>query len=159
MAAGCDAECPPPTAMFSSAFHSTGLSQIDAQSDFRQARRAYTAARIGAWVRRCGSCRHLPTPTHPALLGAGPRRLEVVPLGEIVGTLEPTMSFDAGFRPASEAIRWRWERIALAHRRGEALPPVVLRRQPDGYYVVDGRHRVSVARALQHRVIDAWVSG
>ena len=110
-------------------------------------------------MRRCGSCRHLPTLTRPALLGAGPPRLEVVPLGEIVGTLEPTRSFDAGFRPASEAIRWRWERIALAHRRGEALPPVVLRRQPDGYYVVDGRHRVSVARALQHRVIDAWVSG
>jgi hypothetical protein len=77
----------------------------------------------------------------------------------IVGTLEPTVSFDSGFRPASNALRWRWERIALAHRRGEALPPVVLRRQPDGYYVVDGHHRVSVARALRQRDIDAWVTG
>jgi hypothetical protein len=82
-----------------------------------------------------------------------------VPLGAIVGTLEPTTSFDAGFRPASNTLRWRWERVALAHRRGLALPPVVLRRQPDGYYVVDGRHRVSVARALRHRDIDAWVTG
>jgi ParB-like chromosome segregation protein Spo0J len=56
-------------------------------------------------------------------------------------------------------VRWRWERIALAHRKGAALPPVVLRRQADGYYVVDGRHRVSVARALGYRDIDAWVSG
>jgi ParB-like chromosome segregation protein Spo0J len=39
------------------------------------------------------------------------------------------------------------------------LPPVILRRQPDGYYIVDGRHRVSVARTLRHRDIDAWVTG
>ena len=85
--------------------------------------------------------------------------LEVVPLRAIVGTLQPTASFDSDFRPASNALRWRWERIALAHRNGHALPPVVLRRQPDGYYIVDGRHRVSVARASQHRDIDAWVAG
>jgi ParB-like chromosome segregation protein Spo0J len=36
---------------------------------------------------------------------------------------------------------------------------VVLRRQRDGYYVVDGRHRVSVARALRLGDIDAWVTG
>jgi hypothetical protein len=76
-----------------------------------------------------------------------------------VGAVESTVNFDSNFRPTSKALRWRWERVALAHRRGEALPPVVLRRQPDGYYVVDGRHRVSVARALRHNDIDAWVSG
>jgi hypothetical protein len=82
-----------------------------------------------------------------------------VPLRAIVGTLEPTPNFDSSFRPASNAARWRWERIALAHRKGDALPPIVLRRQADGYYVVDGRHRVSVALALGHRDIDALVSG
>jgi hypothetical protein len=80
-----------------------------------------------------------------------------VPLNAVVGTVESTVNFDSGFRPASNALRWRWKQIAVAHRKGEALPPVVLRRQPDGYYVVDGRHRVSVARALRHRDIDAWV--
>jgi hypothetical protein len=30
--------------------------------------------------------------------------------------------------------------------------------RPDGYYVLDGRHRVSVARALGQRDIDAWTS-
>jgi hypothetical protein len=97
--------------------------------------------------------------SHSATLAAGPPRLEVVPLHAIVGTLEPTVHFDSSFRPASNVVRWRWERIALAHRKGDALPPVVLRRQADGYYVVDGRHRVSVARALRYRDIDAWVSG
>jgi hypothetical protein len=62
-------------------------------------------------------------------------------------------------RQITDGERVLLERIALAHRNGEALPPVVLRRQPDGYYVVDGRHRGSVAQALGHRDIDAWVSG
>jgi hypothetical protein len=89
----------------------------------------------------------------------GATRVQVVPLSCIVGTLEVSPQFDARFRPASERVRHRWERIALAHRRGDALPPVVLRAQPDGYYVVDGRHRVSVARALGLRDIDGLVTG
>jgi hypothetical protein len=138
---------------------SSGLARIDAQWDFRHARRAYLVGRLGGWVRRCGSCRRPQTLASSATLAAGPRRLEAVPLRSIVGTLEPTESFDAQFRPASEIVRWRWERIAAAHRRGDSLPPVILRRQPDGYYIVDGRHRVSVARTLRHRDIDAWVTG
>lgn len=89
----------------------------------------------------------------------GAARMQVVPLCRIVGTLEASPLFDARFRPASELVRHRWERIALAHRRGDALPPVVLRALPDGYYVVDGRHRVSVARALGLSDIDGFVTG
>ena len=48
-------------------------------------------------------------------------------------------------------------RIALAHRTGRALPPITLVRRPDGHYVIDGCHRVSAARALGHRDIEAWV--
>jgi len=31
-------------------------------------------------------------------------------------------------------------------------------KRSDGYYVVDGRHRVSVALALGHREIEAWAA-
>jgi ParB-like chromosome segregation protein Spo0J len=55
-------------------------------------------------------------------------------------------------------VRPHWERIALAHRRGIALPPISVLQRPDGYYVVDGRHRVSVALATGLREIEAWVS-
>ena len=140
-------------------FHSTGLPLLDAQSDFLRARRAQRAATIVRWLRRRRPCSCLRALSRSAPLAPGSTRLEVVPLRAIVGTLEPTPNFDSGFRPTSNAVRWRWERIALAHRKGDALPPVVLRRQADGYYVVDGRHRVSVALALGHRDIDAWVSG
>ena len=149
----------PETVFDSIASHRTGLAELDAQSDFSRARRAYRVARVGGWMRRCG-CRRYPRALGAsARLEAGPSRLEVVPLQAIVGTLEPTASFDSDFRPASQSVRRRWERIALAYRKGDALPPVILRRQPDGYYVVDGRHRVSVARILRLGDIDAWVTG
>jgi Methyltransferase domain len=57
--------------------------------------------------------------------------------------------FDARFRPASNRIRRRWERIALAHRTGRAVPPITLVRHPDGHYVIDGCHRVSVVEDLE----------
>jgi hypothetical protein len=55
-------------------------------------------------------------------------------------------------------VRARWQRIALAHHRGVALPPIDVLQRPDGYYIADGRHRVSVARALGRRDIDARVT-
>ena len=43
-------------------------------------------------------------------------------------------------------------------RRGEALPPVDLMKIGEIYFVRDGHHRVSVARALGARDIDAYVT-
>ena len=138
--------------------HATGMPHIDAREDFARARRAQIAARA-ARLLPGGRAR----PRTPRTLGdgadlpSGAARLRVICLDAVVGTLEPTISFDASFRPASELVRARWERIALAHRRGASLPPISVLQRPDGYYVVDGRHRVSVARASGRREIDAWV--
>ena len=82
----------------------------------------------------------------------------MIPLREIVGKVEPTTAFDARFRPASPLVSARWERIALAHRTGRSLPPISVLHAPDGYYVVDGRHRVSVAFAHGRDDIDAYVT-
>jgi hypothetical protein len=140
--------------------HATGMPSLDAQADFRRARRAYNLARLVRWP---GRQPHSPTTLRSLserdLRPGSPRRLEVVPLASIVGTVDPTTEFDGRFRPASTRLRRRWEQIALAHRRGIALPPIDLRRGPGGYYVVDGRHRVSVARSFGYLGIDAWVTG
>lgn len=135
----------------------TGMPALDAQEDFRRARPVYAAARARRWVtgRRRPSRPATPLRATPVL--SGRPRLDVVPLSQIVGTVDPTSHFDACFHPASELVRRRWERVALAQRRGIPLPPIELLRGPDGYYVIDGRHRVSVARALHHADIDAWV--
>jgi hypothetical protein len=139
--------------------HATGNPVLDAQADFRRARRAHAAARIARWFAHGRGRTRPPTLTDETAKLGGMSHLEVVPLCSIVGTMEPTTHFDARFRPTSELIRHRWERIALAHRKGDALPPVTLLARPDGYYVVDGRHRVSVARALGLQSIDGLVTG
>ena len=84
--------------------------------------------------------------------------LRVIPLECIVGSVDRTREFDRGFRPTSDRVRPRWERIAAAHRRGEALPPIDVYKVGDLYFVRDGNHRVSVARALGHTDIDAYVT-
>jgi hypothetical protein len=137
----------------------TGLPTLDARTDFQRARRAQAARRAARWLaRRRREPGHPPTLPPAALLPGGRPILEVVPLASIVGTVEPALHFDAGFRPASELVRARWERIALAHRRGISLPPITIVEGPGGFYVVDGRHRVSVALALGLRDINAWVT-
>jgi len=139
--------------------YATGMPIIDAHDDFLRARRAHRIRRAGGWLARRRRCAK-----HPRLLGDAtgaphaPTRLEVIPLSEIVGTVEPSVHFDDRFRPGSEHVRARWERIALAHRRGVALPPISVVRRPEGCYVVDGRHRVSVALALGLREIEAWTA-
>jgi hypothetical protein len=82
----------------------------------------------------------------------------VIALDAVVGTVDFTTDFDADFRPSTNRVADRWQRIALAHRRGHALPPITVVESHDGYYVIDGRHRVSVARALGQTDIEAWVS-
>jgi ParB-like nuclease family protein len=137
---------------------STGMPVVDANDDFSRARRRHLAARASGWLVPGRRRARAPLTLGEVVLPTGKPRLEVIPLKAIVGTVEPTTTFDARFRPASELVRKRWERIALAHRKGIALPPITVRRCPDGYYVADGRHRVSVASALGHRDIDAWVT-
>jgi hypothetical protein len=137
----------------------TSLAAAAARADFQRARRRHFAAR----ARRRLTTRHA-APTRPADLGDvaalfwRPARLRPIPLEAIVGTVDATTDFDANFRPTTDRVSSRWQRVARAYRDGRPLPPVAVIERPEGYYVLDGRHRVSVARALGHRDIDAWAS-
>jgi hypothetical protein len=135
----------------------TGIAILDAQADFRRARRRYAVARLGRWLLHRRAGRRPMTLAAAAARVGGPAGLEMVPLRRIIGTLEPTVQFDARFRPASEVVRDRWERIALARRMGVGLPPITVLEQTGGYFVIDGRHRVSVARAFGDSDIEARV--
>ena len=129
---------------------------IAARADFQRARRDHLATRAWRWLtgRRAN-------PTRPrdladvAILLRSPSRPRPIPLDAIVGTVDPTTDFDADFRPATDRVSSRWQRVARAHHDGPALPPITVIERPDGYYILDGRHRVSVARALGHHHIDA----
>jgi ParB/Sulfiredoxin domain len=134
----------------------TGVAFLDARDDFRRARRRHALVSITRW--RLGRRRRplVALAGTTALVGGQPR-LRVIPLDSIVEAIESLSCFDERFRPRSETARPRWERIALAHRTGTALPPIEVLEYPGGIYVIDGCHRVSVARALGHKDIEARV--
>jgi len=81
-----------------------------------------------------------------------------VPIGLIQGSEGRCHDFDAGFRPMRSHNRERWVRIAAARLLRTPLPPVTLTLVGDRYFVVDGHHRISVARALGQTEVDAEVT-
>ncbi len=83
--------------------------------------------------------------------------LQTVPIRQIRGTEGRHHDFDRAFRPLSDNTRDRWLSIYHAQAAGVSLPPVELIRVGDSFYVRDGHHRISVARALGQRFIDAQV--
>ena len=141
----------------------SGFSSSDAQNDFSRARRARLLSDISRRLRREPDDVALILPFEEVVDALGrtgqvDRGLQVVPLDMIVGTVDRAADFDRGFRPTSARLRSRWERIAAAQRRGEALPPVSLYRVGELYFVRDGHHRVSVAKSQGRTDIDAYVT-
>jgi hypothetical protein len=95
-----------------------------------------------------------------ALGRTGERRLgvQVISLDSIVGTVDRSREFDRSFRPTSPRVRDRWQQINLAQRKGQAMPPIDVYRIGEVHFVKDGHHRVSVARSLGYRDIEAYVT-
>ncbi len=140
----------------------TGFPRADAENDFLRARRREVAARAGYWLRRePGRGQLLPLEQVVSTLGRrGQRRLglQTIRLDTIVGTLDRQRDFDRRFRPASNRLQSRWVHLALAQRRGEALPPIEVYRLGGCHFVEDGHHRVSIARSTRQQTIDAYVT-
>jgi hypothetical protein len=141
----------------------TGLPEADAQFDFGRARRRRALSRMAAALRREPSDVNVILPFEEvveALGRRGERRLglQTIPLDSIVGTVDRSREFDRAFRPTSSRMRPRWERIAMAQRKGQAMPPIDVYRIGELHFVKDGHHRVSVARELGHEVIEAYVT-
>lgn len=83
--------------------------------------------------------------------------LQSITLESIVGSVDRRRGeFDRRFRASSD-VRSRWEGIATARRRGQAMPPIDVYRIGELHFVSDGHHRVSVARAHGDTHIDAHV--
>lgn len=85
------------------------------------------------------------------------RGVQTVPLAQIVGSVDRYRDFDRAFLPTQSHTSDRWRRISRAWYEEVNLPPVLLYKVGDVYFVVDGNHRVSVARDQGQQFIDAEV--
>ena len=136
---------------------------MDAQHDFQRARRRATIGRLITRLRGEPDDVGVVLPYEEVISALGfvsehRTGLHVVQLDAIVGSMDRSRDYDRRFRPTSSRSRSRWEQIAAAARRGESFPPIDLLKVGELYFVRDGHHRVSVARALGRTDIDAYVT-
>jgi hypothetical protein len=85
------------------------------------------------------------------------RGIQDVPLDRIVGTVQREREFNRAFLPREEQLRERWEDLEDLALGARGFPTVELYRVGDVDFVVDGHHRVSVARAQGAPTIEARV--
>jgi hypothetical protein len=134
--------------------------QVDA--DFTRARRRARLRALVARIRREQASNRLLSFDDVRREHAANNRLyrgtRVVGVEEIVGSVGRWRDFDQSFLPARASIGERWKRIDRAFQRGEDLPPVELYEIGDSYFVVDGHHRVSVARYHDVPTVEATVA-
>ncbi|MDR1566489.1 MAG: transcriptional regulator [Treponema sp.] len=83
--------------------------------------------------------------------------IQQVPIKLIVGSEGRYRDFNKYFLPRSEFLRARWERVDRAQIKDIPLPAIQLYEIGNAYFVRDGNHRVSVARAQGVEEIDAEV--
>jgi hypothetical protein len=81
-----------------------------------------------------------------------------IPLKQIRGSEGRSADFDALFYPRQRHTQERWLSVAAARIMALPLPPVELVQVGDDYFVQDGHHRISVARALGEQYIEAEVT-
>ena len=83
--------------------------------------------------------------------------IRAVPVDKIIGSVGRYRDFDRVFLPTQDRTASRWRSIARAHYDDVSLPPVKLYKIGDAYFVLDGNHRVSVAREQGVEFVDAEV--
>jgi hypothetical protein len=141
----------------------TGFLIADAADDFARVRRRQAWSRVAR--------RLYLQPAHESellafddVVGAlpctGERALGLhsVDVDTILGSVGRVGDFDRWFRPRRPVDRQRWEALDRAGRAGAIVPPIEVYRVGRVHFVRDGHHRVSVARALGVRSIDAFVT-
>jgi hypothetical protein len=84
--------------------------------------------------------------------------IQAIPINLIRGSVNRSDDFDRDFYPMNDRHSWRWIRIASMMLQGTPLPPVELAQVGQEYFVIDGHHRISVAKMLKYQAIDAVIS-
>jgi nucleotide-binding universal stress UspA family protein len=86
------------------------------------------------------------------------RGLQEIPLEAIVGSVGRYADFTRSFLPLSDEMEERWARVKAAATGLSGWPPIEVYRLGDVYFVLDGNHRVSVARQMGLKTIPAYVT-
>ncbi len=131
-----------------------------AREDFRRARRLALLKEISARLRR-KPVNLLPFEQVRKMVkasGQERRGLQTIPLDSIVGSVGRYTDFTRDFLPRSDTSASRWVRVKTAIRNSGKINPIDVYQIGAVYFVLDGNHRVSVARERGLKEISAYVT-
>jgi nucleotide-binding universal stress UspA family protein len=86
------------------------------------------------------------------------RGRQQIPLDAIVGSVGRYTDFTRTFLPRRTGDRDRWAGVKTAMEQGQGLPPIDVYKVGEAYFVIDGNHRVSIARQEKFNTIEANVT-
>jgi hypothetical protein len=132
----------------------------NAGTTFERARRRSAYRRLARVIRGEPSPALLPLEEATRRLRPFERRyvgLRPIPVKQVVGTDSRGGDFDRDFLPRRPEIRARWRDVEQAYPDGD-FPPIVVYQLGDAYFVLDGHHRVAIARQRGMETIDAEVT-
>jgi hypothetical protein len=136
--------------------------EVQVDADFSRARRRALLRRVRTRLQRDNASNQPlcfdDLGKVPGTVGRIYRGMRTVHVAQIGGSVGRCSEFDGDFMPARASVEERWKRIDRAFHRGEELPPVSLYKVGGFYFVLDGHHRVSVARYHGVEWIDAHVT-
>ena len=84
--------------------------------------------------------------------------LHDIPLQSIVGSVGRAKDFTRSFLPLNDSYEQRWARVKQAVNDAAGVPPIEVYKMGGAYFVIDGNHRVSVARQMGLLTIAAHVT-
>ena len=84
--------------------------------------------------------------------------LQRIPLDSIVGSVGRYTDFTRDFLPRSQTSIGRWVRLKTRFINIQDMPPIQVYKVGEVYFVLDGNHRVSIARARNAAHIRAYVT-
>jgi len=137
---------------------SSRIATFDSQENWSRARREAMIQKVICTFKNCAvdliSFEEVRTRLH--LNQKICRGIQVIELARIRGSVGRYKDFTSAFLPRRDNLRQRWERVkSLVSTQG--MPPIEVYQVGDAYFVVDGNHRVSVARQEGMKTIEAYV--
>ncbi len=128
--------------------------------DFRRARRQALLEQIGAFVKGRSDelLSYEEVRKKLKATGKSASKVETIPLDAIVGSVGRYKDFTRSFLPRNDSDQNRWARVQAIATGMEGFPPIEVYQIGDVYFVLDGNHRVSVARQLGATSIEAYVT-
>lgn len=128
--------------------------------DFRQARRKAALERIMASLKGENTELFSYEEVRKKLKASGSsvRRLKEIPIDAIIGSVGRYADFTRSFLPKTDSDETRWARVRAAASSPGGVPPIEVYQIGEAYFVLDGNHRVSVARQAGMTTIEAYVT-